>query len=213
MNTIDPSSTALLVMDYQPAILGRVGDAEALLGRAVRAIDLARGAGLHIGHVRVAFEPADVAKVPASNAMFSQAAAAMPADAPHTQFHERVAPRAGDIVVRRAAPRPEGDDPSARGNLDERRRPLDGLRRRRSRLPLDRARRRLRRSRRGGAPRPFDEGVRAPQRGDHDRRAREEGRVRAGFFWRIPPNAAGAARVRRLLALAFRGLGAEDALA
>jgi len=101
MNTIDRSSSALLVMDYQPAILGRVGDAEALLGRAVRAIDLARGAGLHVGHVRVAFEPAEVAKVPATNAAFPQAAAAMPADAPHTQFHERVAPRAGDTVVRK----------------------------------------------------------------------------------------------------------------
>ena len=101
MNTIDRSSSALLVMDYQPAILGRLGDAEALLGRAVRAIDLARRAGLHVGHVRVAFVPADVAKVPATNAAFSQAAAMMPADAPHTQFHERVAPRAGDIVVRK----------------------------------------------------------------------------------------------------------------
>jgi nicotinamidase-related amidase len=101
MSTIDPSSTALLVMDYQPAIVGRISDAEALLGRAARAIDLARGAGLHIGHVRVAFEPADVARVPAANAMFTQAAAAMPADAPPTQFHERVAPRTGDIVVRK----------------------------------------------------------------------------------------------------------------
>lgn len=101
MNTIHCSSSALLVMDYQTAILGRVGDAEALLGRAVRAIDLVRGAGLHVGHVRVAFEPADVARIPATNAVFSQAAAAMPADAPHTQFHQRVAPRAGDIVVRK----------------------------------------------------------------------------------------------------------------
>ncbi len=101
MNPIDPSSSALLVMDYQPAILGRLGEPEPLLGRAVRAIDLARGAGLHVGHVRVAFEPADVAKVPATNAVFAQAAAAMPADAPHTQFHERVAPKAGDIVVRK----------------------------------------------------------------------------------------------------------------
>ena len=101
MNAIHPSSSALLVMDYQPAILGRVPDAEALLGRAVRAIDLARGAGLQVGHVRVAFEPADIAKVPATNAAFSKAAAAIPADAPHTQFHERVAPRAGDIVVRK----------------------------------------------------------------------------------------------------------------
>jgi len=101
MHTIDPSSSALLVMDYQPAILRRVGDADALLGRASRAIDLARGAGLHVGHVRVAFEPTEVAKVPATNAAFSRAAAAMPADAPDTQFHERVAPRAGDIVVRK----------------------------------------------------------------------------------------------------------------
>jgi nicotinamidase-related amidase len=101
MNTINPPSSALLVMDYQPAILSRVGDADALLGRAVRAIDLARGAGLHVGHVRVAFEPADVARVPATHAVFSQAATSMPADAPHTQFHERVAPRAGDIVVRK----------------------------------------------------------------------------------------------------------------
>jgi nicotinamidase-related amidase len=101
MHTIVPASSALLVMDYQPAILRRVGDAEALLGRAVRAIDLARGAGLHLGHVRVAFEPADVANVPATNTAFSQAPAAMPADAPHTQFHERVAPRAGDMVVRK----------------------------------------------------------------------------------------------------------------
>jgi nicotinamidase-related amidase len=101
MTTIDPSSTALLVMDYQPAILGRLADTEALLGRAARAIGLARGAGLHVGYVRVAFEPTDIARVPATNAIFAQAAAAMPADAPHTQFHERVAPHPGDIVVRK----------------------------------------------------------------------------------------------------------------
>jgi AcrR family transcriptional regulator len=34
--------------------------------------------------------------------------------------------------------------------------------------------------------------------------------VLVGLLWRVPPNAAGAARVRRLLALAFRGLGAEE---
>ncbi len=31
-----------------------------------------------------------------------------------------------------------------------------------------------------------------------------------GLLWRIPPDASGEARVKRLLALAFRGLGAED---
>jgi AcrR family transcriptional regulator len=31
-----------------------------------------------------------------------------------------------------------------------------------------------------------------------------------GFFWQIPPTPAGEARVKRLLELVFRGLGAED---
>ncbi len=34
--------------------------------------------------------------------------------------------------------------------------------------------------------------------------------VFVGLLWRIPPSAAGEARVKRLLALAFRGLGAKD---
>jgi hypothetical protein len=31
-----------------------------------------------------------------------------------------------------------------------------------------------------------------------------------GFFWQIPPTPTGEARVKRLLELVFRGLGAED---
>ena len=34
--------------------------------------------------------------------------------------------------------------------------------------------------------------------------------VLVGLLWRIPPDAAGEARIKRLLALAFRGLGAKD---
>ncbi len=34
--------------------------------------------------------------------------------------------------------------------------------------------------------------------------------VLLGLLWRIPPNAAGEARVKRLVALAFRGLGTDD---
>jgi nicotinamidase-related amidase len=98
---IDPATSALLVMDYQPAILGRVKDGEALLARAAEALVIARRVGMHVGYVRVAFEPADIAAVPATNPLFAQAAPAMPAAAPHTQVHDRVAPRAGDIVVRK----------------------------------------------------------------------------------------------------------------
>ncbi len=34
--------------------------------------------------------------------------------------------------------------------------------------------------------------------------------VMVGLLWRIPPTSAGEARVKRLIALAFRGLGAKD---
>lgn len=37
--------------------------------------------------------------------------------------------------------------------------------------------------------------------------------VFVGLLWRIPPDSAGEARVKRLLALVFRGLGVEDTLA
>ena len=44
---IDPGRTALLVMDYQTGILGRLPDAAALLARASEAIGIARDRGAH----------------------------------------------------------------------------------------------------------------------------------------------------------------------
>ena len=52
---IDPRRTALLVMDYQPAVLGGLDDHDHLLTLAAGAIDLARQAGITIAYVRVAF--------------------------------------------------------------------------------------------------------------------------------------------------------------
>ena len=45
---IDPRRTALLIMDYQPAILGGLGDHDHLLTLASGAIDLARQAGITV---------------------------------------------------------------------------------------------------------------------------------------------------------------------
>jgi nicotinamidase-related amidase len=45
MPDIDPRHTALLVMDYQNGIVGRLDDAGALLARAAEAIALVRGHG------------------------------------------------------------------------------------------------------------------------------------------------------------------------
>jgi nicotinamidase-related amidase len=101
---IDPARTALLVMDYQAGILARLPEAEALLARAAEAIDIVRRSGGHLGYVRVAFEDADYAAIPATNRMAANVAAAGDAfhsDSPTSAVHERVAPQAGDIVVRK----------------------------------------------------------------------------------------------------------------
>ncbi|SFS97365.1 cysteine hydrolase family protein [Saccharopolyspora flava] len=107
MTDIDPRSTALLVMDYQAGILGMLPDeaADALLERAERTLDRARAAGVHIGFVRVGFTDADVEAMPATAMMAAsltpERRAFLDADAPTTAVHPRVAPRPGDIEVRK----------------------------------------------------------------------------------------------------------------
>jgi nicotinamidase-related amidase len=101
---LDPRRTALLVMDYQGGITGRLPDADALVARTAQAIESTRRAGAHVGYVRVAFEAADVAAFPAGNKMAAPVAAAgdaMRADSPATAIVEALAPRPGDIVVRK----------------------------------------------------------------------------------------------------------------
>jgi nicotinamidase-related amidase/predicted MFS family arabinose efflux permease len=101
---IDPRHAALLVMDYQPAIVGRLADAEALLSRVAAAIGAVRRRGGQIGYVRVAFDDADYDAIPAHSPMATAVAAAgraMHADSPTTAVHDHVAPEPGDIIVRK----------------------------------------------------------------------------------------------------------------
>jgi nicotinamidase-related amidase len=101
---LDPSRTALLVMDYQPGIVGRIEDSEALVTRAQEAIAAARAAGATVGYVRVAFTDEDFDALPDEAPMARIKAMpreAMHADSPATQVDERVGPVAGDIVVRK----------------------------------------------------------------------------------------------------------------
>jgi nicotinamidase-related amidase len=102
---LDPARTALLVMDYQPGIVGRLEDGDALVARAREAIEAARAAGATVGYVRVAFTDEDYDAMP-DDAPMAQRVKQMPreamhADAPATQVDERIAPRDGDIVVRK----------------------------------------------------------------------------------------------------------------
>ena len=104
MSELDPKRTALLVMDYQPGILERVDDPDALAAKARAAIDTMRGAGATIGYVRVAFTEEELEAMPETAGMArvkAMPAGSMGADSPATQVDERVAPADGDIVVRK----------------------------------------------------------------------------------------------------------------
>jgi nicotinamidase-related amidase len=91
---IDPRRTALLVMDYQNGIIGRLADAEALLARVAHAIAVVRQNGGHIGYVRVAFDDADFDSIPPASqfaGLVANSGRAMHADSPATAVHESVA--------------------------------------------------------------------------------------------------------------------------
>jgi nicotinamidase-related amidase len=99
---IDPARTALLVMDYQTGIMGRVSDGAALLAAARETIDLVRGQGGQIGYVRVGFADGEAPTGTMGSRIGAEAArTTFHADAPATQVHDEVAPQDGDIVVRK----------------------------------------------------------------------------------------------------------------
>ncbi|GAA5191295.1 hypothetical protein GCM10023322_48340 [Rugosimonospora acidiphila] len=100
---LDPRRTALLVMDLQPAILGSLADADALLSRLSGAIATARDSGAHVGYVRVAFEDQDYSAIPPENKTFARlhGGGYLRNDSPESAVHDEVAPRSGDIVVRK----------------------------------------------------------------------------------------------------------------
>ncbi|MFI6061283.1 cysteine hydrolase family protein [Streptomyces sp. NPDC051286] len=103
---LDPTHTALLVMDYQPAILTALpegGDCEALLGRMEGAIADVRANGGTIAYVRVGFTEADWDAIPGTNTSFAPLAQhrVMHHEDPAAAIHERLAPQDGDIIVRK----------------------------------------------------------------------------------------------------------------
>jgi nicotinamidase-related amidase len=101
----DPRHSALLVMDYQTGIVEQLPDADRLLARVNVAVDIVRENAGHIGWVRVAFTPSDLAAIPDSSIFAhlasSERAAALRDDAASTQIHSALAPLPGDIVVRK----------------------------------------------------------------------------------------------------------------
>ncbi|MFF4340519.1 cysteine hydrolase family protein [Kitasatospora sp. NPDC001540] len=103
---LDPARTALLVVDCQPAVLAVVPggeDRNALLGRLEGAVADVRAHGGTVAYVRTGFTDADWDAIPDSNKSFAPLARhrAMHHRDPAAAVHERLAPRDGDIVVRK----------------------------------------------------------------------------------------------------------------
>lgn len=106
---IDPTKTALLIMDYQNGIIGMLPGAEEMLPGARQAIDLIRSHGGTIGYVRVGF--ADESELGGTMAKRVGGAAALEhfhANHVNTQIHADIAPEDGDIIVRKSRVGPFG---------------------------------------------------------------------------------------------------------
>jgi len=97
---LNPATTALLLMDLQPGIIGRIPDSDAFLAGLLRAREAARTAGITVGYVRVALTAEEAAAIP-SRSRFAGAAERLDASRPETQIDPRIAPADGEIVVRK----------------------------------------------------------------------------------------------------------------
>jgi nicotinamidase-related amidase len=108
--TIDPSKTALLIMDYQNGVMSMISNPEELLVGARQAIDLVRLHGGTIGYVRVGFADASELGGSMGKNVGGPAAALenFAAEHPNTQIHAGIAPEEGDIVVRKTRVGPFG---------------------------------------------------------------------------------------------------------
>jgi nicotinamidase-related amidase/predicted MFS family arabinose efflux permease len=102
---LDPSRTALLVMDYQVGLVGRLPDAPALLDRVNAAVDDVRSHGGHIAWVRVGFDEDEFDAIPPHSAMARNVTpdrrAAMHSQSAATRIHDRLSPQPHDIAVRK----------------------------------------------------------------------------------------------------------------
>jgi len=101
--TITPSQTALLLMDFQNAVLGAVADAESILDRAQQALSWARTNDVQVVYVRVAFAPEDFDKVPSHSKVFAAVAQNkyLLDGSPEAELHKSLEVRDGDFVVRK----------------------------------------------------------------------------------------------------------------
>ena len=94
------TSTALLIMDVQKGIVNRFGDDAGYLTRLSAAASAARGAGIRVIYVVVAFRPG-YPEVSERNKSFAAIAGTgrFTEGDPDSPIHPAVVPAAGDVVV------------------------------------------------------------------------------------------------------------------
>lgn len=101
MPDIVAAKSALLLMDFQNAIVGMVGEGgPALLERAQKARAAAKAAGMAVMHVRVAFTEADYETVSPRNKSFAalKASRFLADGTPPAAIHDALAPAADEEV-------------------------------------------------------------------------------------------------------------------
>jgi nicotinamidase-related amidase len=104
MSDIVPAKSALMLMDFQNAIVGMVGaGGPALLERANRARAAAKAAGMAVMHVRVAFTDADYAAISPRNKTFAALSSAkfLTDGSEPAAIHPALAPAADEEVFRK----------------------------------------------------------------------------------------------------------------
>ena len=100
---IVPAQTALLLMDYQNAMLGSLPDAAPVIAGAQQALAWARKQAIRVVWVRVAFTEEDFARIPAHSKTFGPVAAGrylLDGSEP-AALHEAFEVGADDIQVRK----------------------------------------------------------------------------------------------------------------
>ncbi|MFE2060782.1 cysteine hydrolase family protein [Streptomyces sp. NPDC059467] len=118
---LDPTRTALLLMDFQPAVLAAVSDPEGALSQAHAALSWARSNDVQVVHVRVAFTPEDFAAIPTLNKAFAPVAANgyLSDGTPEAALHESFEVLERDISVRKTRISAFASSTDVRGQLRE----------------------------------------------------------------------------------------------
>jgi nicotinamidase-related amidase len=99
--SLDPATSALLVMDFQTAIVdGFASDKDTLLARTASVVDVARKVGMKVIYVVVGFRPGYPEVRPRNQSFAPIRASGRFADgAAGTEVHPAVGPKPGDVVV------------------------------------------------------------------------------------------------------------------